>query len=105
MAFLVPEEYISSSSTCRNARFNVWPTRAYYWFQSKVTFEGLTLTEYVISCYGAKGVVDTALRTATSGYLTKTSWRCSTCSSLFDCQTAEGIKVTAIKSGTKQFYL
>jgi hypothetical protein len=23
----------------------------------------------------------------------------------FDCQTAEGIKVTAIKSGTKQFYL
>ena len=34
--------------------------------------EGLTLTEYVISCYGArKGVVDTALRTATSGYLTR----------------------------------
>jgi DNA-directed RNA polymerase subunit beta' len=26
--------------------------------------EGLTLTEYVISCYGEKGVVDTALRTA-----------------------------------------
>ena len=34
--------------------------------------EGLTLTEYLISCYGArKGVVDTALRTATSGYLTR----------------------------------
>src|SRR6056300_1226232 len=34
--------------------------------------EGLTLTEYIISCYGArKGVVDTALRTATSGYLTR----------------------------------
>jgi DNA-directed RNA polymerase subunit beta' len=70
--------------------------------------EGLTLTEYVISCYGArKGVVDTALRTATSGYLTRrlvdvaqhVIVRC------FDCQTAEGIKVTAIKSGTKQFYL
>jgi DNA-directed RNA polymerase subunit beta' len=69
--------------------------------------EGLTLTEYVISCYGAKGVVDTALRTATSGYLTRrlvdvaqhVIVRC------FDCQTAEGIKVVAIKSGTKQFYL
>jgi DNA-directed RNA polymerase subunit beta' len=53
-----------------------------------------------------KGVVDTALR-ATSGYLTRrlvdvaqhVIVRC------FDCQTAEGIKVTAIKSGTKQFYL
>jgi len=34
--------------------------------------EGLTLTEYLISCYGArKGIVDTALRTATSGYLTR----------------------------------
>ena len=34
--------------------------------------EGLTLTEYLISSYGArKGLVDTALRTATSGYLTR----------------------------------
>nr|YP_010932315.1 RNA polymerase beta'' subunit [Hormidiella parvula]WKT05945.1 RNA polymerase beta'' subunit [Hormidiella parvula] len=34
--------------------------------------EGLSLTEYIISCYGArKGVVDTALRTADSGYLTR----------------------------------
>nr|YP_009057880.1 beta'' subunit of RNA polymerase [Nephroselmis astigmatica]AID67725.1 beta'' subunit of RNA polymerase [Nephroselmis astigmatica] len=34
--------------------------------------EGLTVTEYVISCYGArKGLVDTALRTANSGYLTR----------------------------------
>ena len=34
--------------------------------------EGLTLTEYFISCYGArKGLVDTALRTATAGYLTR----------------------------------
>ena len=34
--------------------------------------EGLTITEYLISCYGArKGLVDTALRTATSGYLTR----------------------------------
>nr|AHK10002.1 beta subunit of RNA polymerase [Prototheca wickerhamii] len=34
--------------------------------------EGITFTEYLISCYGArKGLVDTALRTATSGYLTR----------------------------------
>lgn len=66
--------------------------------------EGLTLTEYVISCYGArKGVVDTALRTATSGYLTRrlvdvaqhVIVRC------FDCQTTEGINLTSIKSGDK----
>ena len=34
--------------------------------------EGLTLIEYLISCSGArKGIVDTALRTAASGYLTR----------------------------------
>lgn len=34
--------------------------------------EGLSLTEYIVSCSGArKGVIDTALRTATSGYLTR----------------------------------
>ena len=34
--------------------------------------EGLTLTEYFISCSGArKGLVDTALRTADTGYLTR----------------------------------
>ncbi len=34
--------------------------------------EGLSLAEYFISCYGArKGLVDTALRTADSGYLTR----------------------------------
>ncbi len=34
--------------------------------------EGLTLTDYIISTYGArKGLVDTALRTADSGYLTR----------------------------------
>ena len=57
--------------------------------------EGLTLTEYVISCYGArKGLVDTALRTATSGYLTRrlvdvsqhvvvSSWECGTRRGIF----------------------
>ena len=39
----------------------------------KVIFErGLKVTEYIISSYGArKGLVDTALRTADSGYLTR----------------------------------
>tara|TARA_B110000046_G_C12899357_1_gene357873 strand:- start:233 stop:754 length:522 start_codon:yes stop_codon:yes gene_type:complete len=34
--------------------------------------EGLSVTEYIISSYGArKGLVDTSLRTADSGYLTR----------------------------------
>jgi DNA-directed RNA polymerase subunit beta' len=34
--------------------------------------EGLSLAEYIISCYGArKGVVDTAVRTSDAGYLTR----------------------------------
>ena len=34
--------------------------------------EGLTITDYLISGYGArKGIVDTALKTANSGYLTR----------------------------------
>nr|QBC71789.1 RNA polymerase beta subunit [Drosera indica] len=34
--------------------------------------EGLSLTEYLISCYGArKGIVDTAVRTSDAGYLTR----------------------------------
>ena len=66
--------------------------------------EGLTLTEYVISCYGArKGVVDTALRTANSGYLTRrlvdvsqhvVVW-------LFNCKTRRGIFLTDMKEGRK----
>ncbi|KAL5746250.1 hypothetical protein ACOSP7_027396 [Xanthoceras sorbifolium] len=36
--------------------------------------KGLSLTEYIISCYGArKGVVDTAVRTSDAGYLTRRS--------------------------------
>ena len=66
--------------------------------------EGLTLTEYVISCYGArKGVVDTALRTADSGYLTRrlvdvsqhvVVWT-------FDCKTDAGIHLTEMREGKK----
>ncbi|KAE9589016.1 putative DNA-directed RNA polymerase [Lupinus albus] len=40
-------------------------------FQSNLR-EGLSLTEYIISCYGArKGVVDTVVRTSDAGYLTR----------------------------------
>jgi DNA-directed RNA polymerase subunit beta' len=35
-------------------------------------YEGLSLTKYIIFYYGArKGVVDTAIRTADAGYLTR----------------------------------
>lgn len=62
--------------------------------------EGLTLTEYVISCYGArKGLVDTALRTADAGYLTRRLVDVAhsvviTCS---DCQTKQGVWLSPIQ--------
>ncbi len=62
--------------------------------------EGLTLTEYFISAYGArKGLVDTALRTADSGYLTRrlVDVAQDIMISMEDCGTKEGIKYTALK--------
>ena len=59
--------------------------------------EGLTVTEYMISCYGArKGLVDTALRTANSGYLTRrlVDVAQSVIIQQFDCGTTEGLEVT-----------
>lgn len=56
--------------------------------------EGLTVTEYLISCYGArKGLVDTALRTATSGYLTRRLVDAvqHVVVHVTDCQTKKGI--------------
>ena len=56
--------------------------------------EGLTITEYLISCYGArKGLVDTALRTATSGYLTRRLVDAvqHVVVTVSDCQTLKGI--------------
>lgn len=56
--------------------------------------EGLTITEYLISCYGArKGLVDTALRTATSGYLTRRLVDVAqhVVITISDCQTSKGI--------------
>lgn len=58
--------------------------------------EGLTVTEYMISCYGArKGLVDTALRTASSGYLTRrlVDVAQSVIIQQVDCQTNQGLKI------------
>ena len=62
--------------------------------------EGLTLTEYIISCYGArKGVVDTALRTATSGYLTRRLVDVAqhVIIRIYDCFTSRGIYLNELK--------
>lgn len=66
--------------------------------------EGLTLTEYLISCYGArKGVVDTALRTATSGYLTRrlVDVTQQVVIGRQDCYTRRGIQFTNLMDGSK----
>ena len=67
--------------------------------------EGLTLTEYVISCYGArKGVVDTALRTATSGYLTRRLVDVAqhVIIRVYDCLTLRGIFLTDLKTNNNK---
>ena len=61
--------------------------------------EGLSLTEYFISAYGArKGLVDTALRTADSGYLTRrlVDVAQDVMVTIEDCGSEEGIEITAI---------
>lgn len=58
--------------------------------------EGLTVTEYLISCFGArKGLVDTALRTATSGYLTRRLVDAAqhVIVSIKDCGTTQGFRL------------
>lgn len=69
--------------------------------------EGLTLTEYIISSYGArKGIVDTALRTANAGYLTRRLVDVAqhVIISNFDCETRRGIFLTEMKEGNKTIY-
>ena len=69
--------------------------------------EGLTLTEYIISSYGArKGIVDTALRTANAGYLTRRLVDVAqhVIVSQFDCGTQRGIYVFEMKEGAKTIY-
>ncbi|MEL6223536.1 MAG: DNA-directed RNA polymerase subunit beta' [Cyanobacteria bacterium J06627_8] len=66
--------------------------------------EGLTVTEYIISSYGArKGLVDTALRTADSGYLTRRLVDVSQDVIIreIDCGTERGITVRSMTDGEK----
>lgn len=66
--------------------------------------EGLTVTEYIISSYGArKGLVDTALRTADSGYLTRRLVDVSQDVIVreVDCGTQRGISMEAMKDGDR----
>jgi DNA-directed RNA polymerase subunit beta' len=66
--------------------------------------EGLSVLEYFISTHGArKGLADTALRTADSGYLTRRLVDVSQDVIIQekDCGTAEGIEASALKDGSQ----
>ncbi|MDJ0704846.1 MAG: DNA-directed RNA polymerase subunit beta' [Leptolyngbyaceae cyanobacterium MO_188.B28] len=66
--------------------------------------EGLTVTEYIISSYGArKGLVDTALRTADSGYLTRRLVDVSQDVIIreIDCGTDRGIPLGSMTDGER----
>jgi DNA-directed RNA polymerase subunit beta' len=66
--------------------------------------EGLTVTEYIISSYGArKGLVDTALRTADSGYLTRrlVDVAQDVIVREVDCGTTRGVRVVPMKDGDR----
>lgn len=67
--------------------------------------EGLTVLEYSISSHGArKGLADTALKTADSGYLTRRLVDVShdVIVTEEDCGTLNGIEVSAIKQGQEE---
>jgi DNA-directed RNA polymerase subunit beta' len=67
--------------------------------------EGLTVMEYFISTHGArKGLSDTALKTADSGYLTRRLVDVAQDVTVTreDCGTLNGIEVGAIKQGTEE---
>ena len=66
--------------------------------------EGLSVTEYIISSYGArKGLVDTALKTADSGYLTRRLVDVAQDVIIreVDCHTSKFIKMGSISDGEK----
>lgn len=66
--------------------------------------EGLSVTEYIISSYGArKGLVDTALKTADSGYLTRRLVDVAQDVIVrdADCHTTKCIRMKSISSGEK----
>jgi DNA-directed RNA polymerase subunit beta' len=67
--------------------------------------EGLTVLEYFISTHGArKGLADTALKTADSGYLTRKLVDCAqdVIISLDDCGTSAGILLRSIYEGDEE---
>jgi DNA-directed RNA polymerase beta' subunit len=64
--------------------------------------EGLTVLQYFISTHGArKGLADTALKTANSGYLTRRLVDVvqDTIVTAVDCGTTEGVEVTSLIEG------
>ncbi|MCC6747416.1 MAG: DNA-directed RNA polymerase subunit beta' [Deltaproteobacteria bacterium] len=64
--------------------------------------EGLSVLQYFISTHGArKGLADTALKTANSGYLTRRLVDVAQDSIIgeFDCGTLDGIEMTALVEG------
>jgi len=67
--------------------------------------EGLSVLEYFISTHGArKGLADTALKTADSGYLTRRLVDVASNVAVVedDCETLNGIEVAAIKQGQEE---
>ena len=67
--------------------------------------EGLNVTEYFISSYGArKGLVDTALRTADSGYLTRRLVDVAQDVMITeeDCETKKGIELLTVREGYEE---
>jgi DNA-directed RNA polymerase subunit beta' len=64
--------------------------------------EGLSVLQYFISTHGArKGLADTALKTANSGYLTRrlVDVAQDAVVSMFDCGTLDGIRVRKLEEG------
>nr|YP_011005484.1 RNA polymerase beta'' subunit [Choristocarpus tenellus]WAM62347.1 RNA polymerase beta'' subunit [Choristocarpus tenellus] len=66
--------------------------------------EGLSITDYIISSYGArKGLVDTAIKTADSGYLTRRLVEIAQRIVIneIDCKTKRGLKIKELKDETE----
>ena len=67
--------------------------------------EGLTVLQYFVSTHGArKGLADTAIKTASSGYLTRKLVDVAQDSivSEVDCGTMEGLEMTALVEGGEE---
>ena len=67
--------------------------------------EGLTVLQYFVSTHGArKGLADTALKTANSGYLTRRLVDVAQDSivTMQDCGTTEGVEMTALVEGGEE---